>query len=83
MDNGQMLQVRFISLNLREAGSNDVGRSEIGLFETLGMSIDRAPVWKRVSGDTEQDLAWAEYAVAPEERVQRTLQKEANIRDNR
>jgi len=40
MDNGQMLQVRFISLNLREAGSNDVGRSEIGLFETLGMSIE-------------------------------------------
>ncbi len=40
MDNGQMLQVRFISLNLREAGSNDVGRSEIGLFEALGMSIE-------------------------------------------
>jgi hypothetical protein len=73
---GEMVQVRFDSLHLHDAGMLDVGRSEIGRFRALDTDVGPCACSEVLSGGSRQEEAWAEWIAGPEEWMQRTLQKE-------
>ncbi len=71
---GQMHEVRFDSLNLHDAGTNDVGRGEIGSFDALGRDVGLCACSEASDhgSKTERGLSGSYH---PEEWVQRTLLK--------